>query len=67
MECRVAIIIYCLESGNNLIIIVNLFCLRRNIISKIIRQYCEAIRILLNSLIFKKPNLVWMKKIAIEF
>ena len=31
------------------------------------RECYEAIRILLKPLVFKRPTLVWMKKIAVEF
>ena len=67
MEYRVAIIIYCLESGNTLIMIVNLFELGDSTTSKIIRECCQAIRILLKSLVFMNPSLAWMKKIATKF
>ena len=31
------------------------------------REWCEAIRILLASLVFKKPSLVWIKEIVAKF
>ena len=67
VECRVAITLYCLGSGNTLIMIADLFGLRESTTSVIVRECCEAIRILLKPLVFKKPTLVWMKKIAVEF
>ena len=67
MECRVAISLYRLGSGNTLILIVDLFGLEESTTSKIVKKCCEAIRILLKPLIFKKLALVWMKKIVAEF
>ena len=58
VEGRVAIALYCLGSGNTLIMIVDLFGLRESTTSKIMRECCEAIRILLKLLILKKPTLV---------
>ena len=67
MECRVAITLYRLGSGKTLIMIADLFGLGESTTSIIVRECCEAIRILLKPLVFKKPTLVWMKKIAAEF
>ena len=67
VEYRVAIIVYHLESDNTLIMIVDLFGLGGSTTSKIVRKCCEAIRILLKRLVFKKSILVWMKKVAAEF
>ena len=66
VECRVAIILYHLGSGNTLIMIAGLFGLGESTTSIIVRECCKAIRILLKPLVFKKPTLVWMKKIAAE-
>ena len=67
VQCRVAIILYYLGSGNTLIVIADLFGLGESTTSIIVRECCEAIRILLKSLVFKRLTLVWMKKIAAEF
>ena len=67
VECKVVITLYCLGSGNTLIIIADLFGLGENTTSIIVRECCEVIRILLKPLVFKKPTLVWMKKIVAQF
>ena len=67
VEYRVAIILYRLGSGNILIMIANLFELRESTTSEIVRGCCKAIRVLKKWLVFKKPSLEWMKKIAIKF
>ena len=67
VECRVAIILYRLGSGNTLIMIADLFGLGESTTSIIVRECYEAIRILLKPLVFKRPILVWMKKITTEF
>ena len=67
VECRVAITLYRLGSGNTLIMIADLFGLGESTTSIIVRECCEAIRILLKPLVFKRPTLIWMKKIAAEF
>ena len=67
VECRVAITLYRLGSGNTVIMIADLFGLGESTTSIIVRECCEAIRILLKPLVFKRPTLVWMKKIDAEF
>ena len=67
VECRVAIILYLLGSSNTLIMIADLFKLGESKTSIIVRKCCKAIRILLKTLVFNKPTLVWMKKIATKF
>ena len=67
VECRVAITLYRLGSDNTLIMIADLFGLGENTTSIIVTECCESIKILLKPLVFKKPILVWMKKIATKF
>ena len=66
-ECRVTLILHCLETGSILIMIVDLFGLGESTTLKIMRECCEAIRILLKPLILKIPSLAWMKKIIAKF
>jgi hypothetical protein len=61
MECRVAITLYRLESGDTLMMIGDLFGLGLNTISIIVRECCEAIRIYLRPLVSKKPTLAIKK------
>ena len=58
VKCRVAITLYCLGSDNTLIMIANLFGLGESTTSKIVRECCKVIRVLLKPLVFKKPILV---------
>ena len=58
VECRVVIILYHLGSGNTLIRIADLFGLGESITSIIVKECCEAIRILLKPLVIKKTTLV---------
>ena len=67
VEYRVVIILYRLESDNTLIMIANLFGLGESTTSIIMKECCEAIRILLKPLVFKRPTLIWMKKVTAEF
>ena len=52
VECKVAITLYCLGSGNTLIMIANLFGIGESTTSIIVRECCEAIRILFKPLVF---------------
>ena len=58
VEYRVAITFYRLESDDTLIMIADIFRVGENTTSIIVKEYCEAIRILLKPLVFKKPTLV---------
>ena len=51
VKCRVAITQYCLESGNTLIMNDYLFWLGISTTLEIVRECCEAIRILLKPLV----------------
>ncbi len=67
VECRVAVTLSRLATGHTLMMIGDLFGIGESTTSKIVRDCCEAIRIYLRPLVFKKPTLIRMKKIASEF
>jgi len=67
VECRVAVTLCRLATGNTLMMISDLFGIGVSTTSEIVRECCEAIRIRLKPLVFKKPTLVRMKNIASEF
>jgi hypothetical protein len=67
VETRVAVTISRLGTGNSLVMIADLFKIGVSTASEIVRECCEAIRINLRPLVFQKPTLVRVKKIASEF
>jgi hypothetical protein len=67
VQCRVAVALSRLTTKKSLTMIGDVYGIGLNITSIIMKECCEAIRIQLRSLVFLKPTLARMKKIAFEF
>lgn len=67
VECRVAVTLSRLASGNSLSMIGDVYGIGLSTTSTIVRECCEAIKTHLRPLVFPKPTLARMKEIANGF